>query len=335
MRIWLSVLLFLILVRDYDGEPQRPLPRDIRVDARPVALFTGEPERRTIGALTYMGGVELRERGRGIGGYSAMLTDGDRFVLVSDGGNLLGFRLQLPGTISEVTPHYLVEGPGIGWSKLDRDSESVTRDPETGALWIGYERANAIWRYSPGFEKATGNSRPSAMRRWPDNGGAESLARLRSGQFVAIGEYARVKGRRGVHQALMFAGDPVERPEAAWRFGYRPPQGFVPVDVAELPGGDLIVLNRRFSLRDGFSNSIDRIARGDIAPGAIVSGRTLARLEKPGVHDNFEGMAIVREAGATMLWLVSDDNQTFLQRTLLLKFRLDDAGNRRGDQSRP
>ncbi|GAA3260107.1 hypothetical protein GCM10020258_22400 [Sphingomonas yabuuchiae] len=49
----------------------------------------------------------------------------------------------------------------------------------------------------------------------------------------------------------------------------------------------------------------------------------LAELDSPLIHDNFEGVAVTQEAGATILWLVSDDNQLFLQRNYLLKFRLE------------
>ena len=44
---------------------------------------------------------------------------------------------------------------------------------------------------------------------------------------------------------------------------------------------------------------------------------------RPLIHDNFEGVAITREGRDTIVWLVSDDNQLFLQRSLLLKFKLD------------
>jgi hypothetical protein len=57
----------------------------------------------------------------------------------------------------------------------------------------------------------------------------------------------------------------------------------------------------------------------------VVRGRVIATLRRPLVHDNFEGLAISRERGRTIVWLVSDDNQLFLQRTLLLKFALDDG----------
>ena len=58
------------------------------------------------------------------------------------------------------------------------------------------------------------------------------------------------------------------------------------------------------------------------APGAILKARTLARLAPPMLADNFEGMAVTREQGRPILWIISDDNHEFFQRTLLLKFAL-------------
>ena len=41
--------------------------------------------------------------------------------------------------------------------------------------------------------------------------------------------------------------------------------------------------------------------------------------------DNFEGLAVARDAdGGTLVYILSDDNFHFLQRTLLLLFRLDE-----------
>ena len=38
--------------------------------------------------------------------------------------------------------------------------------------------------------------------------------------------------------------------------------------------------------------------------------------------DNFEGMTVTREEGRPVIWIISDDNHEFFQRTLLLKFAL-------------
>ena len=53
-------------------------------------------------------------------------------------------------------------------------------------------------------------------------------------------------------------------------------------------------------------------------------GRTRgSTLASPLIHENFEGIAATREGAATIIWIVSDDNQLWLQRSLLLKFRLE------------
>jgi hypothetical protein len=61
-----------------------------------------------------------------------------------------------------------------------------------------------------------------------------------------------------------------------------------------------------------------------LEPGMELKARPLARLAPPLLADNFEGLAISRESGRTILWVVSDDNHEFFQRTLLLKFGLED-----------
>ncbi|MGO7251670.1 esterase-like activity of phytase family protein, partial [Rhizobium brockwellii] len=70
------------------------------------------------------------------------------------------------------------------------------------------------------------------------------------------------------------------------------------------------------------------VSADQITPGRVARGRLIAELDSPLIHDNFEGVAVTQEGGATILWLVSDDNQLFLQKSYLLKFRLDRAAIR-------
>jgi hypothetical protein len=90
-----------------------------------------------------------------------------------------------------------------------------------------------------------------------------------------------------------------------------------------LPDGRLLVLTRGFKLPFDFAAKLVVVDPAAIRPGAVVRGREIATLAKPLIHDNFEGLAVTREGNATILWIVSDDNQLFLQRSLLLKFRLE------------
>ena len=73
----------------------------------------------------------------------------------------------------------------------------------------------------------------------------------------------------------------------------------------------------------GFASRVVRLSPGAARPGALLSGREVGRLEAPGLTDNFEGIAVgARSDGAHDVYLLSDDNFTILQRTLLLQFVL-------------
>lgn len=324
MRILLSVLLILLFVPSWSGEPRLALlPATAEMAAHRVVIDPLDPGRVKLGGLTFLGGVYLTGPAPAFGGFSAMTVEGDRFTLLSDGGNIVSFRMGPDWQVRE--PHFaeLPGGPGRGWHKSDRDSESLTRDPATGRLWVGFERANEIWRYAPGFARAGARSAPRAMAKWSENGGVESLVRLRDGSFIVLAEDMRAGGRKGVYQGLWFATDPTRPNQGGFVFGYRPPKGFRPTDIAELPDGRLAVLNRKVSLREGFTAVLALVDRDAVQPGRIATGREIARFAAPVVHDNFEAIAAVREGDSTILWIASDDNQLFLQRSLLLKFRLD------------
>ena len=66
-----------------------------------------------------------------------------------------------------------------------------------------------------------------------------------------------------------------------------------------------------------------RVALADIVPGAILEGTILITADMGYQIDNMEGLSVHRAAnGDIVLTLVSDDNFSFIQRTLLLQFTL-------------
>lgn len=318
-----ALMILLALGCAWSGPPRRPvLGARADIVASPVLLDPLHPEKVKVGALTYLGGVDLSSRDGAFGGFSSMTVEGDRFTLLSDGGTIARFRLD--GEFRLTAPEFgdLPAGPGTGWDKPDRDSESMTRDPTTGRVWVGFERANQIWRYSPGLTLPAASVAPQPMADWSINGGAESMVRLHDGRFLVIAETDRWVPYEARH-ALLFARDPVERPLKGFIFGYLPPAGFDPSDAVELPDGRVLVLNRRIDLPFNWSAVLTVIDPRTFRPNRAVRGREIARLAAPLSVDNFEGLAITHEGGATILWMVSDDNQLVLQRTLLMKFRLD------------
>ncbi|MGN6818594.1 MAG: esterase-like activity of phytase family protein [Sphingomonas sp.] len=317
------LMILLALFCQWSGTPERPILGDVPdLTATPVPLDPTNPTHAKVGALTFMGGVRLTSRDPAFGGYSSMTIDRGLFTLLSDGGTIVRFRLDDRFRPSAIGFGDLPAGPGTGWTKADRDSESMTLDPATGQVWVGYERVNQIWRYSPGLTRPARMVAPRPMADWSENGGAESMVRLHDGRFLVIAETNR-RLPSPARSALMFDRDPTLKPLKGFEFGYLPPAGYDPSDATQLPDGRVLILNRKLALPFKWSAVLTLIDPRQIRPGVTIRGREIARLAPPLTVDNFEGLAVTRENGATMLWMVSDDNLLFLQQTLLMKFRLD------------
>jgi hypothetical protein len=326
------ILLVLVVVPGWTVEERLPLLQSrAQMNAERVPLDPRDQRRTRVGGLTYLGGVALSSRDPAFGGFSALAVEGDGFTLLGDGGNIVRFRMGADWRPRNVIFSYLPAGPRTGWDKRDRDSESLAVDA-AGRMFVSFENTNAIWRYAPGFARAEALATPAPMADWSENGGAEALARLPDGRFVAISETTFVPRRawrgspgtrRRTRDAVIFSGDPTAPGTRRSRFAYRPFGRYDPADAAALPNGDLVVLDRDFALPFRWSNRVSIVPRRAIRAGGVAEGRLVAVLDAPLVHDNFEGLAVTRDGADTILWLVSDDNQMPLQRSLLLKFRLE------------
>ena len=67
---------------------------------------------------------------------------------------------------------------------------------------------------------------------------------------------------------------------------------------------------------------IRRIAGATLKPGAMLDGAYLIEADLGQEIDNMEGLSVHLDKGRTILTLISDDNFSFLQRTVLLEFEL-------------
>lgn len=332
MRILWSVMLVLLFVPPWSGEERLALfDRDAKLVARTV-----EAPRR-VGALRLVAMVQLESVLPGFGGFSAVALRENKLILLSDGGNWLQLALR-HGRVENGRIGVLPAGPGTGWAKGDRDSESLALDPVTGTAWVGFETFNQMWRYDAAFRGDEAHIAPEAMRRWGVNRGAEAMVRLRDGRFVVLCE--RGSKRRLPREGLIFPGDPT-RGASPKRFGFVPPAGYDVSDATELPNGDLLVLVRRFALPFDFSAKLVRVARSSFKAGATVRGREVATLAGGAYAENWEGVTATVERGRTVLWLVSDSDSVFLQHTKVAKFVLLDTpngpavGDRRAVRTKP
>jgi len=326
MRFWpLLFLLFLgHCVRSAVPVALAPVhDASVKVRAIPVALYPDDPERRDLGALTYLGGWQLIGNEGWFGGLSSLNADGNHLTAVSDAGAVTEFDIGRFGHVSNAHIMPIPAACGTGGDKADRDSESLAYDPVGGDWWIGLEGRNAVCRVDHGFVAAKRYARPPAMANWPYNYGPESLLRLNDGRVLALAEGAR--GGGDTRPLLIFASDPTDPGQVPMRLAYRPPSGFGPTDATQLPDGRIIVINRRFTLWSLFTARLTLIDPRNFRTDAVIDGREIAAFESPVVTENYEGIAATQEGDRLIVWLISDNNFASFQRTLLLKFALDPA----------
>lgn len=323
MRILFVCLAVLLLVPSWAGTERLALYAGSPVvRSRPVALYPDDPTRLRNGALTYLGGVELTGSDPAFGGFSALHVDGDRFTLLSDGGSLLRFRMGSDWQVRDTRVTELA-GPGTGWEKRDRDTESMVVLPGGDTL-VAYERHNQVWRFDRALRPVR-HAAPPRMKRWSSNSGAEAMAAMPDGSTIVMSESYLMPDKRGF-MALRFAGGDPTDPGATPRiFRYIPPPRFAVSDAAALPDGRLLVLTRSIAFPNFFIARLQvadvrNVMAGQKVP--TVQGRTIATFEGAALHDNFEGIALSRDGDRTILWMVSDDNQSVFQHTYLLKFAL-------------
>jgi hypothetical protein len=305
-------------------------PASIEVNARPIASFDRSDRTRVrFGSLEYRSGLALTSRFPAFGGLSGLRLDakGERFISFSDKGTWFTGRIVYSGREMtglddvEAAPMLGSDGQPIttrGWF----DSESIALD---GSLvYIGLERVNQVLRFdfSNGFTRSRGEvvPLPPAARKLPFNKGLEALVFVPkglplAGTLIAISE--RGLDAQGNLIALLVGG-----PKPG-QFSVRRTNSFDVSDAVLLPSGELLLLERKFSLLDGVGIRIRRIALASVAPGAVVDGPSIFDADLGDEIDNMEGIdAHVTPEGDTVLTMVSDDNFSMIQRTLLLQFTL-------------
>jgi hypothetical protein len=323
-----------------DREPGPPLaPESIEINARPILHFERDkPDVKRFGELEFRGGLVLSSPSPSFGGWSGLVmeADGSRLLAISDVGGWLTadmtYQAGRPTGLTRARLGPLLSSRGRPLqNKREQDAEGAALLDGTlsnGTLLISFERLHRIGRFPVrnGEVQApvgTLTLHPDARLMRP-NQGMEAVALLNGGRFkgsvVAFAE--RLTRGSGYHTGWIWVGG------APKPFHLQDIDGFDITDAAGLPNGDLLVLERRFRWTEGVKMRVRRLAVGEIAPGARLSGRTLIEADASFEIDNMEGIAVHRgAAGETVVSLISDDNfNHLLQRTLFLQFTLIEEG---------
>lgn len=189
-----------------------------------------------------------------------------------------------------------------------------------GDWLVGFERDHRIWRYAGADASGSLPEGPAApfaapleIRDLPENNGIEAMAELADGRLLMLAEGEEDAPGDGVG----WLGKP-----GAWsQVAIRRSDGFRPTALAALPSGGALLLERYFTKAKGPGARISYLPASSLTGSGRLEPILLAEWRLPLTVDNFECLAVAPDpAGGFYLFVLSDDNQNPLQRTLLLQF---------------
>nr|WP_281373791.1 esterase-like activity of phytase family protein [Parvularcula dongshanensis] len=253
------------------------------------------------------------------GGYSDILLDaeGGSALAISDTGHVLPLALTFDaeGDVTAATAsrwHPMIDAQGRTLDKQTGDAEGLA--PVADGYVVTFEGED---RLVPMTAKGRLGAAQAPAEEDEDvlgaNSGFEGLARLRDGSLIAISE-----GKRD-GLAIVRSGRQDEAFSAWRRSAYRPAEDFAVTAVRQdAASGDLFVLERAWSPWRGARARLVRVPEDRIGD-AVVEGEALGRLGFLEGIDNMEGMDLAPAPdGSLRLYLLSDDNVSPVQRTVLM-----------------
>jgi hypothetical protein len=309
--------------------PLRADDEMLQITSRLISNFKVGSDQTRFGDFEFVGGLELSSSSAALGAMSAIRLSADRrqFLGVMDTGFWYAGRFERgpDGALTGVTDFSVS-------SILDKEGatsdEKWRFDAEGLALrgdevLVSFERQSRVDIYPA---KAPGNSKPLGslplqipLKELRNNRGLEAImvapdASQLAGEVVVVSE--KSLNTNGDIYAAVLTG-----PSKGVFFVKRHP----PYDVTDgdfLPNGDLLLLERRFSIAEGIGMRIRRIDGSRLVPGNLVDGPVLLEADFGDQIDNMEGLDVsTDDAGQIFVTLVSDDNHSILQRNLVLEFR--------------
>lgn len=306
-----------------------PLQAEVRTTttATAISLDPDDRHRSRVGDLVWRGGVDIRHSDPRFGGLSGLhiSQDGKQLIAVSDRGYrvtaILGYAAKDLTDMTDIRIDRLRRSNGApakgGW----HDAESLSPDGNGGFL-VSFERRHRIANYATNNGAILGGkpsrlALPQNAKEQPFNGGIEALTRLCDGRFIAISEKAKFDGNENTRGMWIGRGN-------TWHGAAYPAfQAFSPTGAATLPDCSVLVVERSFNVMDGVRARIVRVPAKAFDAGNKVTTQELAYLAPPLSVDNMEGIAVRKgDAGETLVYLVSDNNFSGYQRTLLMMFEL-------------
>ncbi|BCG70519.1 hypothetical protein MesoLj113a_16770 [Mesorhizobium sp. 113-1-2] len=302
----------------------------IEVSARPITEFRIGKADKQFGSLEFVGGLEMTSKSRDFGALSAFrfLKAGSDFIGVADTGywffgTVVRDADRRPIGIQNFRMQQMVDQGGQPIDeKWEVDAEGLA--VKDGIATVGFERNHRVAQFKIDPTNMKGPYRQLDFlvpaRELRQNRGFETVTHANSngqhaGGLVVVSEKSLDKAGN-IYAAI------IEGPHKGV-FTVKRNGDFDITDGAFLPDGDLLLLERSFTMAGGLKMRLRRIYGESVEKGAVADGPVLLDADMGYQIDNMEGLDVwTRDDGALMVSLISDDNHSILQRNLYLEFIL-------------
>lgn len=321
--------IFAVLLVASPVSAESPLLEKMSVATHQITHFHIGRDEQKFGPLEFVGGLSLAAGGD-FGAFSGLrfLDAGSRFFGVADTGFWFQGVIERdeagrPAGIVDFAMQPMVDEAGEpieGKWRTDAEGFAISGSRATAS----FERDHKVLEFAlaPGDMRAAENSLdflvPRAELR--QNRGFETLVYAPADGHLA-GARIGITERSLDSAGSIFAAI-LEGPQKGI-FKVVRSDDFDITDGAFLPNGDLLLLERRFSMATGVAMRLRRIDGATIRKGALLDGAVLLEADMAYQIDNMEGLDVWRrDDGALIVSLISDDNHSILQRNLYLEFVL-------------
>lgn len=315
----LTLVIFGLLLTACGAKPPE-MPEGVNFHVIP-AQISDDIRLQGAGPLRFRGAIGLQSRVEHFGSFSGLHISHDGKSLIAIGwgswltgsleydpsGNLSGFRLTSEFPILDQS------GNAVKDNK-NQDAESLFQSH--GYYYVGFETNNRIWRY----HQITTNAEqvdlpPEVSADVPSWGGFSSVVGTLSGKMLALTEGGRDKD--GNTKGWIWGS------EGSGLIWLRAARGWLPVDLALLPNGDLLLVEVRRGSKRSWNNRFSRIDEVQVRVGNVMQASPLTVLSPPDYHERIEGLhAAVGNNGETFVYAISDSSNNWP--THILMFELVD-----------
>ncbi len=315
--------LSLVFLSFFTNSLATELGTAVELKSIKINLFPTDLENISLNKLKFVSGIEIKSNHPDFGGLSGLIINEDKSLIsVGDQGTWLTGKIKIDenGKLVEIINGRLgylkgnENNPLYKHGKSYTDAESI--EPYNNKFVVSFERKHRILIFNDIFLHSEIFYDRIKYLDLPDNGGIEAMAPLKNNSIFLLSENL-------IHPDDKIAGYLLS--DNKLKKVYVKKNGsFKPTDMSSLPDGNILLLERSFSPVRGVSARISAIKYEDLKPNSVILPFTLDTLKPPMVVDNFEGISFLKlNDGGYYIFILSDDNFNFLQKTLLYQFYWD------------